>query len=44
MNLQLKDLLIEIDTLQLEIDKHRPFDAYLLQQIKEYFHVFEQCS
>ncbi len=39
MNLQLKDLLIDIDNLQLQIDKHRPFDAYLLQQIKEYFRI-----
>ena len=36
---ELKNLLREIDDLQIEIDKHRPLDAYLIKQIKEYFRI-----
>ena len=39
MNETLKNLLVQIDDLQIEIDKHRPLEPYHLKQIREYFRI-----
>lgn len=39
MNKELTLLLAQIDQLRSEIEQHRPFDSYLLSQIKEYYRI-----
>jgi Fic family protein len=36
---KMKNLLKKIDTLKAKIDTHRPIDAHLLKQVKEYFRI-----
>jgi Fic family protein len=35
----MKDILKNIDTLKIKIDEHRPIDAHLLKQLREYFRI-----